>query len=68
MTLLNCVNYAEKKIYNVTPGQMLMVRPEKAKFLSLSNDSELYWSYAQIIYLTGFASHTGLNKDATMAI
>ncbi len=68
MTPLNCVNYAEKKIYNVDPGQMLMVGPEKAKFLSLSNDSELYWSYAQIIFPAGLADQGGHNKDATMAI
>ncbi len=35
------------------------------KFLSLWNDSELYWSHAQIIFT---ACKRDLNKDATMAI
>ena len=35
-------------------------------FLSVSNDSELYWSYIQIIFLIGTASQGGLKKDAAM--
>jgi hypothetical protein len=46
---------------------MLMVGPGKAKFLSLLNDSEPYFSYAQIIYPVGLADQGGPNKDATMA-
>jgi hypothetical protein len=42
------------------------VGPQFVKFLSLSNDSELYWTNAQIIFLAGFAGQWGFNKDATM--
>ncbi len=44
-----------------------LVGPKLVKFLSLLNDSELYWSYGQIIFLTGEAGQGGLSKDATMA-
>jgi hypothetical protein len=44
-----------------------LVGPKLVKSFSLLNDSELYWSYAQIIFLTGEAGQGGLNKDATMA-
>jgi hypothetical protein len=44
-----------------------MIGSELVKFLSSSNDSELNWSYAQIIFPASFASRVGLSKDATMA-
>jgi hypothetical protein len=48
-------------------GIKLVVEPEVVKFLSLQNDSELYWSSVQIIFSAGFAGKGGLSKDATMA-
>ncbi len=42
-------------------------RQELVKFLSSTNDSELHWSYAQVIFQAGFADQGNLNKDATMA-
>jgi hypothetical protein len=44
-----------------------LVGPKLVKFLSLLNDSELNWSYAQIIFKIGEAVQGGLSKDATMA-
>ncbi len=41
------------------------VGAELVKFLSLLNDSKLYWSLAHIIFSAG---KRGLNKDTTMAI
>jgi hypothetical protein len=34
-----------------------LVGPELVKYLSSSNDLELYWSYAEIIFSFGFAVH-----------
>ncbi len=42
-------------------------RTELVKFLTLSNDLELCWSYAQVLFPTGFLGQGGPNKDATMA-
>ncbi len=44
-----------------------MVGIKLVKFLSSSNDLELYWSYAQIIFLAGFPSQKESKQDATMA-
>jgi hypothetical protein len=44
-----------------------LVGPKLAKSFSLLNDSELYWSYGQIIFLTGEAVQGGLSKDTSMA-
>jgi hypothetical protein len=40
------------------------VGPKLVKFLSLSNNSELYRSNAEITFLASFASLGGLYKDA----
>jgi hypothetical protein len=45
----------------------LITGTELVKFFISSNDWELYWSYALIIYPAGFVGHGGLNKNATMA-
>jgi hypothetical protein len=42
-------------------------RTELVKFLTLSNDLELCWSYAQVLFPNGFLGQGGPDKDATMA-
>jgi hypothetical protein len=43
------------------------LRAELVKFLSLSNDSELHWSYAQIIFPSWIHRPGCLNEGATIA-
>jgi hypothetical protein len=45
-------------------GQKIKVEPAWVKF----QVSQTHWSYAQIIFLAGFASQGGLNRDATMEL